>query len=182
MTEETKSFDVENALASAIDAFDASQVPYALCGGLALAVHGHPRATDVIDFLVPAESIQLALKALRQAGFPLTAGPIPLGTSTEFPQRLFHATKVSLNQHLTVDLLEVSASYLGAWDSRQSVPWKKRNLAAVSKGGLIAMKKLSQRKKDQVDLETLDRFRVWMSLNSRRNFWSGQGAKTKACL
>ncbi len=156
MTQDTNGFDVESALASAIDAFDSKQVPYALCGGLALAIHGHPRATDDIDFLVPTASIQPALEALRLAGFPLTAGPIPLGTSTEFPQRLFRATKVSLNEHLTVDLLEVSASYSSAWASRQCVAWKARNLAVVSKEGLIAMKKLSLRKKDQVDIETLE--------------------------
>ena len=33
-------------------AFDAGGVDYALCGGLALAVHGHPRATKDIDILV----------------------------------------------------------------------------------------------------------------------------------
>ncbi len=33
-------------LESLIDALDAAGVNYAVCGGLALAVHGHARATE----------------------------------------------------------------------------------------------------------------------------------------
>ncbi|HEX9737277.1 MAG TPA: hypothetical protein VGG06_35380 [Thermoanaerobaculia bacterium] len=47
-----------------LDAIDASQrlselsVPHALIGGLAVGVHGHPRATKDVDFLVGAEAFQ----------------------------------------------------------------------------------------------------------------------------
>lgn len=37
--------DLERELELVIDAFTAKGVAYALCGGLALAVHGFPRAT-----------------------------------------------------------------------------------------------------------------------------------------
>ncbi len=44
--------DPVTELEALIDAFDADEVPYALCGGLALAVHGFPRQTKDIDILL----------------------------------------------------------------------------------------------------------------------------------
>ncbi len=148
-------FDLEVELLSIVDSLNAEKVPYALCGGLALAVHGHPRATKDIDLLVEPSEIERAFSAVDKAGFTLRAGPIPLGMTTASPQRLFRATKVSGTEHLTLDLLEVSASYRDAWASRVLAPWKGRELTVVSKDGLIAMKQLSTRGKDRVDIETL---------------------------
>jgi hypothetical protein len=150
------SLDLEQELAVAIEALSVRGVPYALCGGLALAVHGHPRATRDIDLLVPPASVAAALEALAGAGFPLRAGPIPLGAGGAYPQRLFRATKVSGTAHLTVDLLEVSESYASAWDGRQALVWKGRPLTVVSRAGLIEMKRLSSRLKDRGDLEALE--------------------------
>ena len=47
-----------------LDAIEASQkltrlgVPHALIGGLAVGLHGHPRATKVVDFLVDSEAFE----------------------------------------------------------------------------------------------------------------------------
>lgn len=150
------SLDLEQELKLAVEALSQHGVPYALCGGLALAIHGHPRATKDIDFLVPPASVAAALDALASAGFPLRAGPIPLGAKGPHPQRLFRATKVSGSDHLTVDLLEVSVSYDSAWNSRQTLVWKEQPLTVLSRSGLIEMKRLSVRLKDQSDLEALE--------------------------
>jgi hypothetical protein len=149
-------FDLKQELTQVVETFIKNNVPYALCGGLALAVHGHPRATKDLDFLVPPEHIEAAIGALHQAGFTLRAGPMPLGIKTTHPQRLFRATKVKLTQHLTVDLLEVSASYKNTWDSREKLDWRGHSMTIVSKHGLIAMKQLSTRAKDLADIETLN--------------------------
>lgn len=147
--------DLEEELRGAVAALSTNQVPYALCGGLALAVHGYPRATKDIDLLVPPQAIEAALTALAGAGYTLRAGPLPLGFGSPHPQRLFRATKVLGNAHLTIDLLEVSASYQPAWASRQTLGWKAQAIAVVSREGLISMKSLSSRLKDRADLETL---------------------------
>ena len=148
--------DIEAELLLVVDALAIERVPYALCGGLALAVHGFPRATKDIDVLVQAHQIESAFAAIRKVGFTLRAGPMPLGVGTSNPQRLFRATKVSGGQHLTVDLLEVSPSYQAAWSSRMTGTFKGRELAVVSRDGLISMKRLSTRNKDRVDLDTLE--------------------------
>jgi hypothetical protein len=148
--------DLEAELLLVVDALNGERVPYALCGGLALAVHGFPRATKDIDLLVEPKEIERVFSALTHAGFTLRAGPIPLGVSSTHPQRLFRATKVSGARHLTVDLLEVSASYAVAWTTRRSTIWKGRELTVVSRDGLISMKALSTRLKDRADIETLE--------------------------
>jgi hypothetical protein len=148
--------DLEHELKAVLEALSAEQVPHALCGGLALAVHGFPRATRDIDLLVPPASVPPALDALARAGFQLRAGPLPLGAGSANPQRLFRATKVAGGSHLSVDLLEVSPAYEGAWNGRQAVAWKGQLLTVVSRTGLIEMKRLSARLKDRSDLETLE--------------------------
>ena len=148
--------DLIAELERVIDAFAADRVPYALCGGLALAIHGHPRATKDIDLLIPPGSISDALSAAARAGFTLRAGPIPLGVKTATPQTLHRATKVASGSHVTTDLLEVSESYRPAWEGRQVVEWRGRQLSLVSKAGLVAMKRLSTRAKDLADVEALE--------------------------
>ena len=43
---------------------DKAGIDYALCGGLAVAVHGHPRMTKDIDILIRPESLEAAKAAL----------------------------------------------------------------------------------------------------------------------
>jgi hypothetical protein len=52
------SLDLIAELEALVSALDAEKVEYALCGGLALAVHGYPRATKDIDLLVRADSTE----------------------------------------------------------------------------------------------------------------------------
>jgi hypothetical protein len=148
--------DIEAELLLVVDALGAAGVDDALCGGLALAVHGFPRATKDIDVLVDSREIERAFIAVKSAGFTLRAGPMPLGVGTPNPQRLFRATKVVGNGHLTLDLLEVSPSYLPAWSSRVTGTFKGRPLTVVTREGLIAKKRLSSRGKDRADIETLE--------------------------
>ncbi|MBL8924062.1 MAG: nucleotidyl transferase AbiEii/AbiGii toxin family protein [Myxococcaceae bacterium] len=91
-----------------VDALDQAKVDYALCGGLALAVHGHPRATRDIDLLIPADAVPRALNAAAEAGFTLRAGPIPLGVAPTTPQTLHRATKAISGSFVTIDGVEVS--------------------------------------------------------------------------
>ena len=47
-------------LSQLISALDAGGGEYAVCGGLALTIHGFPRATFGIDILIRAESLEKA--------------------------------------------------------------------------------------------------------------------------
>jgi hypothetical protein len=148
--------DLAQQLADAVDALSAAGIPYALCGGLALAVHGIARATEDIDLLVPGESVEAALEALARAGFTLRAGPLPLAVASGSPQRLYRATRPLGREHVTVDLLVTSPGYATAWQGRVCVTWNGRPLHVVSREGLASMKRLSRRMKDLADLERLE--------------------------
>ncbi|MEW6430400.1 MAG: hypothetical protein AB1730_02725 [Myxococcota bacterium] len=148
--------DLEEELQRVTDALASEHVPYALCGGLALAVHGFPRATKAIDLLVRDTDLPSAFEALARAHFTLRSGPIPLGVRTSTPQTLHRASRIIEGVPCTVDLLCVSASYQAAWDSKLTVEWRGRPLQVVSREGLVAMKRLSSRLKDQADVAALE--------------------------
>ena len=74
--------DILAELEGLIQELDARQVEYALCGGFAVNIHGHVRATLDIDLLIPPEKIGNARAVARGLGFTLEAGPLPLGYGT----------------------------------------------------------------------------------------------------
>jgi hypothetical protein len=47
---------------------DREEIPYAICGGLAMAVHGRPRATVHIDILVQQEHLAMVLSSREESG------------------------------------------------------------------------------------------------------------------
>ena len=67
--------DLYDELKAVLSALEKAEVPYALCGGLALAVYGHPRATIDIDLLVPSGFVEAAVVSLRPVSFGIDALP-----------------------------------------------------------------------------------------------------------
>lgn len=49
--------------------FDAQEVDYALCGGMAMAVHKRPRMTIDIDILIPPEFLERAISIASELGY-----------------------------------------------------------------------------------------------------------------
>jgi len=62
-----------------VDAFRAAGISYALCGGLALGLHGQPRATQDIDFLVEAQTLPSAIACAKSLGFDVPARMMVFG-------------------------------------------------------------------------------------------------------
>ena len=62
-----------------VDAFEREGIEYAVCGGLSLAIHGHPRATMDIDVLVPSAIVPRAAEVARRRGFDIPARTITFG-------------------------------------------------------------------------------------------------------
>src|SRR5215831_9530919 len=46
-----------------------THVPYAVCGGIAMSIHAHPRATIDIDLLAPPDALVRVAELLRPLGF-----------------------------------------------------------------------------------------------------------------
>ena len=59
-----------------VEALEARRIDYALCGGLAMAVHAFPRATVDIDLLVLAQDEEAVKTVARELGYALEATPM----------------------------------------------------------------------------------------------------------
>jgi hypothetical protein len=130
-------------------------IAFAVCGGLAVAVHAHPRATVDVDLLVPADSLPAAKQAARELGYRIEAGPMVLRPGVVELERLSKPDPET-GDLLSLDLLIVTPALASVWETRQRVGWAHGTLPVVSREGLIAMKRLRGSGQDLVDIRALE--------------------------
>lgn len=143
--------DLYDELHRVVGALDAAGVPYGLVGGLALAVHGVPRATTDIDLLVLPADVDRALAAVRPLGFRFEAGPM------RFPDgmRIRRVSRIEGGETLTLDLLLVDEQLETAWASRREIATERGTLRVIGRDALVAMKVRAGRARDLADVERL---------------------------
>ncbi len=122
-------------------ALAASGIDYAVCGGLAMAIHVLPRATIDIDLLILTDNLESVLQIARARGFTLSAKPMT------FAQGKVEIRRVSkpdpeIGDVLMLDLLLVTTALNDVWEGREAVLWEGETLQVVSREGLIALKLL----------------------------------------
>jgi len=146
--------DLEQELQRVVAAFDDAAIPYALCGGLAVAIHGHPRATIDIDFLVREENVARAKDVAERLGFRFAARPMTLH---EGAVPIHRVTKIDAvdGDTLMLDLLVVTPQTEEVWTSRESREWRGSRIFVVSRDGLIALKRLRSSAQDLADIAAL---------------------------
>jgi hypothetical protein len=132
-------------------ALEVGGVDYALCGGVALAIHGVPRATQDIDLLVRPEDLARLREIARTCGFVLESFPMDFASGITI-QRF---TKLIDGHPLMLDALLVGGSLDGAWKSRQSAEMEDGRMVVVSRESLIALKLAAGRPQDLVDVQRL---------------------------
>jgi len=147
--------DLIEELLGLVDALNAEGVEYAVCGGIAVAVHGHPRFTKDIDLLVQAADLARIEAAARGRGFTLAGVPMRLGVGTPNEREILRLTKAVGSEALTLDMLLVGEALLDVWRTRTRLKWQGRELGVVSRDGLLRMKRLSGRGQDLADIEAL---------------------------
>jgi hypothetical protein len=143
--------DLYDELCSLLAALREAGVDYALCGALALAVHGVPRATQDIDLLIEPASLEPALAVARARGFVVEGDPLRFEDGTV----LRRANKFEGADFLTLDLLLVGESLRPAWASRIEVGSERGPIRVVSREGLIRMKAAAGRPRDLADVVAL---------------------------
>jgi len=80
-------------------------VPYALCGGMAVVLHGFPRLTRDIDLLIRPQDLEAAKAALAACDFIIAAGIIPFDLGRPHERQVYRVSKAIGDELLTVDLL-----------------------------------------------------------------------------
>ncbi len=141
-------------LSELISALDKNDIEYAVCGGLALTIHGFPRATFDIDILIRAESLEKAYEIAAEKGYDIR------GLDMSFKERAVEIRRVSKidddGEVLPLDFLLVTPQVKDVWETREILLWQNRNLWIVSRTGLIKMKKLAGRAKDLIDVDRIE--------------------------
>jgi hypothetical protein len=129
-------------------------IDYALCGGLALAVYGIPRATIDIDLLIMPEAFEEVVKLARELGYKKEALPKRF---SDKGIEIRHISKFDQESGdiLMLDLLLVTPTILPVWESRREVEWEHGTLWVVSYDGLIALKSLRGSGQDLEDISRL---------------------------
>lgn len=137
-----------------IAALSREGIEYALCGGIAMAIHGRPRATVDIDMLILAETLSDTLRIAGDLGFTVR------GLDMNFPKDVIEIRRVSKIDRarkavLTLDMILVTEAIREVWDTRVKARLGRDKLSVVSKEGLITLKKMSGRLQDLADISAL---------------------------
>lgn len=141
---------LESELRELVRHFNREKVDYALCGGLAVAIHGYPRFTKDIDFLIPAESLERARAVAAMAGYLDESGRIPFSDSD-----VYRIIKTEGNDFRILDLLVPKRLDTLAWQQRQWFDWNGLPICTVSVEGLVEMKRAAGRDLDLIDIKRL---------------------------
>ncbi len=136
-----------------IHELEADALPYAVCGALAVAIHGAPRATKDIDLLVPPASIDAVIAAAKRCGFLFVALPMRFSASGVSITRV---SKLVDGHPLILALLHADDVLEGPWSTRVRARFLDGDISVVSRAGLITLKLAAGRPQDLWDLQRLE--------------------------
>jgi hypothetical protein len=132
-----------------------AEIRYAICGGVAVTIHGATRSTKDIDVLIAPEDRERALDAVRPLGFKFAALPLVFDEGTPRERHVQRVSKIVGTDHLVLDLLLAQASFQGYLDGALEVSLPEGPLMVVSRDVLLRMKRLAGRAQDLADIEKL---------------------------
>ncbi len=131
-------------------------IHYALCGGMAVVLHGFPRLTRDVDLLVQPEDLERVKEALETIGFDIPGGIIPFDVGGKHERRVFRVSKRIGAELLTVDLILTPAFLEDVWNDRELYEVEGVRVEVVSRRGLLKMKRIAGRPQDLIDIEHLE--------------------------
>jgi hypothetical protein len=147
--------EIVDELLNLVRTFERAQIAYAVCGGLAVTIHGRPRLTVDIDIVVPKPAMDKAIELAASVGFDMQEGWVPLPKNDLGIDRLFRLTKIERQEFLTLDLLEADSDTNRLFANRERISLGDDEIAVLSKDAIIEMKSRSDRTKDRLDIEML---------------------------
>lgn len=147
--------DIYDEFRNLVAVLDEHEIDYALCGGMAMAVHQRPRMTIDIDVLIQAESLDRVMAIATEQGYKIR------GKDMSFANGAVEIRRVSkidteAGDLLSLDLLLVTPQLRLVWDSRVESEWEGGTFSVVSRAGLIALKQLRRSGQDLDDIKALE--------------------------
>jgi hypothetical protein len=147
--------DLHEELRKLVALFDEHKVEYALCGGVAMAIHGRLRTTIDIDLLILSESLEKVLEVAKSLGYNIRGKDLTFANSAVEIRRVSKIDPES-GDLLSLDLLLVTPQIRTVWDSRAEAEWEGGSLSVVSRDGLIQLKRLRSSAQDLADIKALE--------------------------
>lgn len=146
--------DLYEEFRAVVTALEDRDIDYAVCGGLAMAVHGLARATVDIDLLILADALEAVKAAAKKLDYTIDAIPMTFAAGAIEIRRV---SKIDAETGivLSLDLLLVTPQISEVWTSRSTVEWEGGQLKVVSPQGLIALKMLRGSGQDLDDIKRL---------------------------
>ncbi len=128
-------------------------IEYAVCGGMAMAIHSLPRATVDIDLMIRPEDEERVYPAVEPLGFRIRAKPMHFDHGKMEIRRV---TKIDpAGDTLMLDLLLVTPAFENVWRDRIRVDSEFGSISVVSREGLIELKSGRMSGTDQDDIKRL---------------------------
>jgi len=138
-------------------ALETAGTRYALCGGMAIAVHGFPRATIDIDLVILESDLERLKTDLQNLGFTVPAAPM---TFANAQVKIIRLSKIDPQDGdvLSIDLLMLGPKVSDIFTEKniETVDFEAIHLKVLNKESLIRLKKLRNSKQDQADIEKLE--------------------------
>jgi len=145
--------DLYDELRAVVGAFEASGLPYAIVGGIAVSIYATPRATEDIDLLVDPARLDVYAEVLDPLGYQKLALPMRFAGDRIEIDRF---TKLADNDHMVLDLVlafDPSLADILARRIASSSGPDRLWLAPID--GLRALKRLRGSPQDLADLAAL---------------------------
>lgn len=142
-------------LIALVTALRNANLPFAVCGGLAMAIHGHPRATQDIDIIIREENLNEVLEVAKAVGFWIPSSRMPFKAKTPLAMEIYRVSKAVGEKLIPLVLMLVSPSLEEVWNGRISGQIGDVDCTVVSTDGLIRMKEIAARTQDLADIEKL---------------------------
>jgi hypothetical protein len=105
-----------------IGEFERREIPYAVCGGLAMAIHGAPRATIDIDLMVQSDDLERAWETAKSLGYNVEGLPLNFDAGAIQIRRI-SKIEPERKRLITVDFLLVTERTRQVWADRETVSW-----------------------------------------------------------
>jgi hypothetical protein len=137
-----------------VEEFNRRNISYAIIGGLAVAYHARPRATDDLDFLFMARDIGVIRETMHQSGYLIEATPWTF-QNTKLTVHRF--SRFDQEEHLTVDvMISDEERYAKIVEEAEIAQTAAGPIRFAAKEHLIWLKKFRNSKLDQADIEAIE--------------------------
>jgi len=147
--------DIYDEFRSLVAVLEDRKIDYALCGGMAMAVHQHPRMTIDIDVLIEEESLDSVMAIATELGYQIRGLDMSFAKGAVEIRRISKIDTVA-GDLLSLHLILVTPRLRPVWESRVESEWEGGSFSVVSRDGLIAMKQLRMSGQDLDDIKVLE--------------------------